>query len=32
MFNMIYIFNFCDYAGMTCHDSTVAAYEVLEVN
>jgi len=31
MFNMIYIFNFCDFTGMSCHDSPVAVYEALEV-
>lgn len=31
MFNMVYIFNFCDFKDLNCNGKQVAAFEALEV-
>ena len=29
---MVYIFNFCNFNGLTCNNDTVSTYEALEVS
>ena len=31
MFNMVYVFNFCDYKDLKCEGKPAVAYEALEV-
>lgn len=32
MFSMIYVFNFCDFSNVKCHDRQVGVYEALAVS